>query len=812
MKLKGIFLSFIILLSFVSMAHAAPPINYNQELASDMALRGALFTDGSATGFYAWVEDGDIHITSDIHQTKTIKIKYTALSARVQDFNGFSVTAIHIADDGTRTSTIIPLVADFQGFAYATFDFSEIVIDGATGTFSVTCLNQTYSSVCNLGQTFNGSRVKSFQGTITDDGTKANPYDINTTGLVGWWRGDGNALDSSENNNNGTLYGDTTYGNGKYDQGFAFDGTGDYVSIADIDLTNFSIGGYVNFTNSSAIDAYIIGKFGSYGIYRSPSNNLLYLRSFGLSDSYVEGSTTILNDRTINFYVTYDGGYVRHYYNGVLDRSQVVTGTLTNSANNLVLGGYSSSLNFITGMVDDVRIYNRTLSATEIKQQYLDHLEQLKVKSNANATYSSFWNGTGNNPLGIPFAPLEAIANLSYSFPSSVVQSGVTIYDYRNSTQFDITTTLTTGNDIYNVSETASSGVYNLNLTFNPLNSGSYYINWTTINSVLLNADFTDTAILISNETNATLALQTLPSFNISTGYMAAGTTKSFNITMGYYYPPTSLAITENGTTYLNLSWVGDARASTYSVYKNSVFVDNTTNLYYNYTGLTADTEYTLEVSYWNTSRETEKTTLIVTTDSEPTYNVSGYILTNESIPISSATVSISGYPSVSSNVTGYYIISGVENGTYTAVSSKSGYVTNSSAEFVVSVADVTNVNVTLMAQEPFTGGEMPKMPYQIFIMLIIVDILLIYYSFTTKDTDYYTDIITAFIALFVSLIIAYNSLIGVYVLYPLATAVQYDSNESTVIGMIFGVTGLLMLIFGVTKILDIIHTEAEKI
>lgn len=102
-------------------------------------------------------------------------------------------------------------------------------------------------------------------------------------------------------------------------------------------------------------------------------------------------------------------------------------------------------------------------------------------------------------------------------------------------------------------------------------------------------------------------------------------------------------------------------------------------------------------------------------------------------------------------------------------------------------------------------------MPYQIFMMLIVVDILTIRYSFMKADRDYYTDIITAFMSVIISFVIAYNALIGVGVPHSLAALVQYDITEYAIIGMIAGMFGLLMLIFATTKILDITHTETVK-
>jgi hypothetical protein len=65
----------------------------------------------------------------------------------------------------------------------------------------------------------------------------------------------------------------------------------------------------------------------------------------------------------------YDGAFLI-YINGKLDNSVEHTGTIDTNDSDLILGGYYSTGNLIDGTLDDVRIYNRALSATEIKQLY----------------------------------------------------------------------------------------------------------------------------------------------------------------------------------------------------------------------------------------------------------------------------------------------------------------------------------------------------------------------------------------------------------------------------------------------------------
>ena len=65
--------------------------------------------------------------------------------------------------------------------------------------------------------------------------------------------------------------------------------------------------------------------------------------------------------------LTYDGAMMRLYVNGVQVSSRARTGTIQASANPLQIGGDSIYGQYFQGMIDEVRVYNRALTATEIQ-------------------------------------------------------------------------------------------------------------------------------------------------------------------------------------------------------------------------------------------------------------------------------------------------------------------------------------------------------------------------------------------------------------------------------------------------------------
>ena len=64
---------------------------------------------------------------------------------------------------------------------------------------------------------------------------------------------------------------------------------------------------------------------------------------------------------------TYDGATLRLFVNGAQVGSRAVTGALLTSTGALRIGGNSIWGEFFQGRIDEVRIYNRALTAAEIQ-------------------------------------------------------------------------------------------------------------------------------------------------------------------------------------------------------------------------------------------------------------------------------------------------------------------------------------------------------------------------------------------------------------------------------------------------------------
>src|SRR5678816_1771512 len=88
--------------------------------------------------------------------------------------------------------------------------------------------------------------------------------------------------------------------------------------------------------------------------------------NFGTGHFEVFGTASLAVNTWSHIAVTYDGANLRLYVNGTQVSSVARTGTIPTSTNPLQLGGDSIYGQYFAGAMDEVRIYNRALSAAEV--------------------------------------------------------------------------------------------------------------------------------------------------------------------------------------------------------------------------------------------------------------------------------------------------------------------------------------------------------------------------------------------------------------------------------------------------------------
>ncbi|MDP4009580.1 MAG: DUF2341 domain-containing protein [Candidatus Shapirobacteria bacterium] len=226
----------------------------------------------------------------------------------------------------------------------------------------------------------------STKGTSVNLGGSNQSGDFLSNGLVGYWKMDEGVgtttADSSGNGNTGTLSG-ATWSSGKFGIGTSFGSVNSNVSLgssANLNTGNyFTLSGWYKF-NSFKSENYFYNRNGQSGTsgfhivwmagasseiryqyangstYNTLNSNSL---SWNINQWYFISVVHDLNAKTINFY---------------RDGVNVGTASYTNTAlpvssGTAFLGGYQGDNRF-DGSIDDLRIYNRALSPSEVSQLY----------------------------------------------------------------------------------------------------------------------------------------------------------------------------------------------------------------------------------------------------------------------------------------------------------------------------------------------------------------------------------------------------------------------------------------------------------
>jgi hypothetical protein len=195
-------------------------------------------------------------------------------------------------------------------------------------------------------------------------------------GLVGWWRGETNALDETSGNN-GVLVGNASFGTGKSGKGFVFDGQGDGVAVSNspvLRLQDFSIEAWIKRASTTVAS---LDPVGSGGIFYSSEggygfgiwdNGQLVLTKIGdsgvvslqaITDTNFHHVAVTKNGSTVYFYLDGNPEQVADYDPGFVFGGPFAVGTRG--------GDFVGSL---LGLVDEVSVYNRALSAEEIQAIY----------------------------------------------------------------------------------------------------------------------------------------------------------------------------------------------------------------------------------------------------------------------------------------------------------------------------------------------------------------------------------------------------------------------------------------------------------
>ena len=209
-----------------------------------------------------------------------------------------------------------------------------------------------------------------------------------TNGLLAWYPFNGNANDESGNGNDGTVNGATLTAdrNGNNNSSYSFDGIDDFIVMNsnnnELDLFEnccLSIAAWINIDNTDK----------QYGIFTNSNYNetsqqyalkvdsnskLYFLSGDGLFESNgLNFSTSNIDVSSwTHVVVSYDGNTLKLYLNGSLDFENEITDDFpeTPSSSAFIGNSWGSNNDLFPGRIDDIGIWNRALTETEIQALY----------------------------------------------------------------------------------------------------------------------------------------------------------------------------------------------------------------------------------------------------------------------------------------------------------------------------------------------------------------------------------------------------------------------------------------------------------
>ncbi|MDP2926225.1 MAG: LamG-like jellyroll fold domain-containing protein, partial [Nanoarchaeota archaeon] len=211
--------------------------------------------------------------------------------------------------------------------------------------------------------------------------------------------------DASIYNNSGNCSGmgsNCNWTAGKYGNAIIFDGINDHINITNNDILNISrnitLSAWIK-TSANTLNNPVIAKDwdGASAVpYRLHLSNNAGVGGMGFYDgAWHQTGNSVISDGNWHFIAgTYNGTALVWYVDGKLNTTLAYTANLPNNTKPVRIGAYTTL--YFNGTIDEVRIWNRTLSASEVYEIYVSNLQRYN--------YSQFYlyiNQSKNSTAGL---------------------------------------------------------------------------------------------------------------------------------------------------------------------------------------------------------------------------------------------------------------------------------------------------------------------------------------------------------------------------------------------------------------------------
>jgi archaellum component FlaF (FlaF/FlaG flagellin family) len=207
-----------------------------------------------------------------------------------------------------------------------------------------------------------------------------NDYAWETTDLIGLWHANNATTDASSYGNDGTLEADAAYDTGKYTYAFDLDGSDAYVALGDIDAPvnqTLTVLAWIHPDLAAADMQGIVGssKDDGFLLARSLTGSLYFEVTNETAGSATVDAGTITTNTWTMVAGRYNGTDVAAYIDGEFIGASPLSGNIQQAAS-YAIGYTQDGAEYWNGSIDEVMVFNRSLTQAEILQLYRKGLEQ----------------------------------------------------------------------------------------------------------------------------------------------------------------------------------------------------------------------------------------------------------------------------------------------------------------------------------------------------------------------------------------------------------------------------------------------------
>ena len=301
-----------------------------------------------------------------------------------------------------------------------------------------------------------------------------------TQGLVGYWPFCGNANDDSGNGNNGTVNGATLTSDrfGNANSAYSFNGTNNFIELvnsAQLDnMNDFSISTWYQVNNTSPQFQFLVSKDlmgdppnGDWDFYIN-YNKVKFDITINTNNNSGTQNSLIQPNTWNHALITRNSssGLINIYINGILENS--FTGYIGPYSNTQKMNfgrQGSSNQHFLNGKLDDIGIWNRVLTPSEVSQLYNQN-QCFTITTVTDTLVINVGQLSYTNPVtyanNITIAPNPASSQININFNNITNLNGGTLKIINSLGQEVATTPITTSgtNSTMQLATWGGTGMY----------------------------------------------------------------------------------------------------------------------------------------------------------------------------------------------------------------------------------------------------------------------------------------------------------------------------------------------------------------